>query len=240
MGASSRGDNRPDASDVSACGGGLRRPGVNRWPAASAVEEPALEEGQDLLAGERLRVRGEPVCLEDAHIVLERIVRPVERVLELEPLEDDVLGPRLVRLAELGVDRAPDDPHGTRPALDPEDDAFLLADVVHTCERTLRVPPFTRASSHVPGIQSRQVAVFKNLFSFLFQRSSAEERVEMYVIREHDRGRSLDEILEDRYVQNRLSTEQRMRLLDRPEIIKAISSDAREAARTSLDAGAAT
>jgi len=84
------------------------------------------------------------------------------------------------------------------------------------------------------------VAVFKNLFSFLFQRSSAEERVEMYVIREHDRGRSLEEILQDRYVQNRLSNEQRMRMLDRPEIIKAISSDAREAARTSLDAGAAT
>ena len=30
---------------------------------------------------------------------------------------------------------------------------------------------------------------FRNLFSFLFQRSSAEERVASYVIREHDRGR---------------------------------------------------
>jgi len=42
------------------------------------------------------------------------------------------------------------------------------------------------------------VAVFKNLFSFLFQRSSAEEHVARYVVREHDRGRTLDEILEDR------------------------------------------
>ena len=59
---------------------------------------------------------------------------------------------------------------------------------------------------------------FRNLFSFLFQRSSAEERVAAYVIREHDRGRDLAEILEDRYVQNRLSPDQRARLLDRPEI----------------------
>ena len=72
-----------------------------------------------------------------------------------------------------------------------------------------------------------------NPFSFLFQRSSADERVAAYVIREHDRGRDLAEILEDRYVQNRLNPDQRARLLDRPEVIKAIGkdtiSDAREA-----------
>ena len=65
----------------------------------------------------------------------------------------------------------------------------------------------------------------KDLFSFLFQRSSAEERVAAYVIREHDRGRDLAEILEDRYVQNRLTPEQRARLLDRPEVVKAIGGD---------------
>jgi hypothetical protein len=81
------------------------------------------------------------------------------------------------------------------------------------------------------------VAVFKNLFSFLFQRSSSEERVEMYVLREHRRGRALEEILQDRYVQNRLSHEQQMRLLDSPEIIQAFSGDAREMARGSLEAG---
>jgi len=79
------------------------------------------------------------------------------------------------------------------------------------------------------------VAVFKNLFSFLFQRSSAEEHVAMYVIREHDRGRSLDEILHDRYVQNRLSPEQQKRLLDRPEIMEAISGDMLEAAKASVE-----
>ena len=49
------------------------------------------------------------------------------------------------------------------------------------------------------------MAIFKNLFSFLFQRSTAEERVAAYVIREHDRGRALSEILEDPYITNRLS-----------------------------------
>jgi len=81
------------------------------------------------------------------------------------------------------------------------------------------------------------VAIFKNLFSFLFQRSSAEERVAMYVIREHDRGRALQEILQDRYVQNRLTPEQQKRLLDRPEIMSAISGDMLEAAKASLGAG---
>jgi hypothetical protein len=78
---------------------------------------------------------------------------------------------------------------------------------------------------------------FRDLFSFLFQRSSAEERVAAYVIREHDRGRNLSEILEDRYVQNRLSTEQVKRLLDRPEIIKAIGDDTIADARQSVELG---
>ncbi len=72
---------------------------------------------------------------------------------------------------------------------------------------------------------------WRNPFSFLFQRSSAEERVAAYVIREHERGRSLKEILQDRYVQNRLTPEQQNRLLDRPEVIRAIGDDPIEAAR---------
>ncbi len=80
--------------------------------------------------------------------------------------------------------------------------------------------------------------VFKNLFSFLFQRGSAEEHVARYVIREHNRGRSLEEILSDRYVQNRLSPEQQKRLLDRPEMIEAISSDMLEAIKASLGTAA--
>jgi hypothetical protein len=75
----------------------------------------------------------------------------------------------------------------------------------------------------------------KDIFSFLFQRSAGEERVAQYVIREHDRGRALSEILEDRYVVNRLqSPEQRARLLDRPEIIQAVGGDMAEAAKASI------
>ncbi|HEY7346145.1 MAG TPA: hypothetical protein VH620_11315 [Gaiella sp.] len=75
----------------------------------------------------------------------------------------------------------------------------------------------------------------KDLFSFLFQRSTSEERVAQYVIREHDRGRPLSEILEDRYVVNRLqSPEQRARLLDRPEIIHAVGGDMAEAAKDAV------
>ncbi len=75
---------------------------------------------------------------------------------------------------------------------------------------------------------------FKDLFSFLGQGSSKEERVAQYVIREHDRGRALNDILEDKYVVNRLqSPQQRARLLDRPEIIKAIGGDMSEASEES-------
>ena len=52
-------------------------------------------------------------------------------------------------------------------------------------------------------------------------------------------GRSLEEILQDKYVQNRLSPEQQKRLLDRPEVIEAISGDMLEATKASLASTAA-
>jgi hypothetical protein len=79
------------------------------------------------------------------------------------------------------------------------------------------------------------VSGFKNMFSFLFSRGSAEEHVARYVIREHDRGRSLTEILDDRYVQNRLTPDQQRRLLDRPEIIETFSERTVEAAKAAVD-----
>jgi len=77
-------------------------------------------------------------------------------------------------------------------------------------------------------------SVLRNPFSFLFARSSQEERVAAYVIREHERGRTLEEILEDPYVRNRLTPPQRARLLDRPDVIRAIGADTVAGARESL------
>ena len=74
----------------------------------------------------------------------------------------------------------------------------------------------------------------KNPFSFFGSRSSQEERVAAYVIREHDRGRPLGEILEDPYVRNRLTPSPRERLLDRPELIQAIGDDAVSGVRDSM------
>jgi hypothetical protein len=78
---------------------------------------------------------------------------------------------------------------------------------------------------------------FRNPFSFLFARSSQEERLAAYVIREHERGRSLAEILEDRYVLNRTTPQQRARLLDRPDVIRAIGDDVVESTRAQLQQG---
>ena len=73
--------------------------------------------------------------------------------------------------------------------------------------------------------------LFRNPFSFLFARSSQEDRLAAYLIREHDRGRSLNEILDDPYVRNRTTEQQRARLLDRPEVIRAVGDDVADAAR---------
>ena len=71
----------------------------------------------------------------------------------------------------------------------------------------------------------------RNPFSFLFARSGKEDRVTAYVIREHERGRTLAEILDDPYVRNRLTPQQAERLLDRPEVIRAVGDSAIEQTR---------
>jgi hypothetical protein len=73
-------------------------------------------------------------------------------------------------------------------------------------------------------VASRLGSFIRNPFSFLFARSSQEDRLAAYVIREHERGRSLEEILDDPYVRNRCTREEVARLLDRPEVIHALGS----------------
>ena len=76
---------------------------------------------------------------------------------------------------------------------------------------------------------SRLGDLFKNPFSFLFTTKGAEDRVAAYVVREHDRGRSLDDILDDPYVVNRCSESEIKRVLERPEVVKAVGDDIAEA-----------
>ena len=69
------------------------------------------------------------------------------------------------------------------------------------------------------------VDAIKGAFSFLGSRSQSEERMAQYVIREHHRGRPLQDILEDHYVTNRFSPEQIRRLLDRPDVLHALGEN---------------
>jgi hypothetical protein len=75
---------------------------------------------------------------------------------------------------------------------------------------------------------------FRGLFSFLGARSTQEDRVAAYVIREHDRGRALADIIDDPYVRNRCSDRGVARVLERPDVLKAIGDDIAEAAKASL------
>jgi hypothetical protein len=76
----------------------------------------------------------------------------------------------------------------------------------------------------------------QNPFSFLFTKTSVEEQVVAYLTREHARGRRVSEILEDRYIQNRLTPQQQARLLDRPEVVHALGEHDVDAARRFLEA----
>jgi hypothetical protein len=78
------------------------------------------------------------------------------------------------------------------------------------------------------------VDAIRGAFSFLSTRSQAEERIAQYIIREHHRGRPLNEILQDHYVTNRMSHEQVQRLLDRPEVVHQLGEDLITDARAGL------
>ena len=62
-------------------------------------------------------------------------------------------------------------------------------------------------------------------FSFLFARPQKEQLIAEYIVREHHRGRALDDILEDPYVTNRCTPEQVRRVFERPELVHALGDD---------------
>jgi hypothetical protein len=76
--------------------------------------------------------------------------------------------------------------------------------------------------------------LFRNPFAFLFERSSQEDRLAAYVLREHNRGRPLPEILQDRYIVNRTTPSQLQRLLDNPDLVRALGNDTIEAVRMTM------
>ena len=75
---------------------------------------------------------------------------------------------------------------------------------------------------------------FRNPLAFLFERPSQEDRLAAYIIREHDRGRSLEDILNDRYILNRTTPSQLQRLLENPEVVRTLGQDTIESVRMSM------
>lgn len=75
-------------------------------------------------------------------------------------------------------------------------------------------------------------------FRFLFGGSRREDFLARYVLREHARGRRLAEILEDPYVRNWSTPEERSRLLDVPELVAALNENALEDLRRAVRSAA--
>ena len=65
----------------------------------------------------------------------------------------------------------------------------------------------------------------RNPFAFLFAGRRSEEQVAAYITREHTRGRALADILDDPYVKNRCNEQDIARILERPEIVRALGDD---------------
>jgi hypothetical protein len=72
---------------------------------------------------------------------------------------------------------------------------------------------------------ARLADMLRSPFSFLFTKSQKEKLAAEYVIREHHRGRSLNDILDDPYIRNRCTDDQVRRVLEQPEVIHAIGED---------------
>jgi hypothetical protein len=76
--------------------------------------------------------------------------------------------------------------------------------------------------------------IVRSPFSFLFWRPQKDELVAEYIIREHRDGRSLDDILRDAYVTNRVSEEHIGRILERHEVIHALGQHLIESFKSDL------
>jgi hypothetical protein len=74
-------------------------------------------------------------------------------------------------------------------------------------------------------------------FAFLLAPSRNEQYLVRYVLHEHRRGRALADVLDDAYIRNRSTPEQRARLLERPELVAAIGENSLAELRGALGRG---
>jgi hypothetical protein len=121
-----------------------------------------------------------------------------------------------------------DGPERTGAPLDPDQHPLGAAAVVAPLHDSFGEPPGDRRALHATDYTIASMGLrdaLTGVFSFLGSGSQKEERIAQYVIREHHRGRTLAEILEDHYVTNRLSPEQVRRLIERQDVIHAIGED---------------
>jgi hypothetical protein len=77
----------------------------------------------------------------------------------------------------------------------------------------------------------------RNPFASMFATTNREHYLQRYVLREHKRGRPFAEILDDAYVRNRSTREERARLLERPEVVAVIGEHVLAELRLALAAG---
>src|SRR5262245_51549646 len=100
-------------------------------------------------------------------------------------------------------------------------------------------PEHSRSSVFEGKDPMRRSLRLSNPFSFLFVSSKRERYLAEYVTRECARGRSLDDVLDDPYIRNRSTPEERARVLERPEVVEVVGEQAVAEMKRALDAGAA-
>ena len=76
--------------------------------------------------------------------------------------------------------------------------------------------------------------LFRYPLTFLGSRSQHEDFLAAYIVREHGRGRPLEEILDDPYLRNNAKGQELGRVLDRPEVIHAIGAEDVQSAQDRL------
>ena len=123
-----------------------------------------------------------------------------------------------------------DRPQRARLPLDPDDDPLLVAGVVDPVDH----PGDLHGGDYTIDSMLRFASFMRNPFAFLFAKTSAEEHVAAYLLREHATGRRVEDIKQDPYVQNRLTPEQQRRVLDRPDVVHALGEQAVSSARELL------